>query len=162
LAYRFIKFRSGVGLSSLATGVERAALARRGYLPLRLTLLDMIWWSIVNLVAKQQERITAVFFALADPTRRRILERLSKHGKTRVTALASPFRMSLPSVSKHLRVLERAHLISRERYGRLHIIQANAKGMQEAQTWMEQCGAGWAFSLNKLDELLQSEQSVKN
>ena len=132
-----------------------------GYLPFRLTLVDMLRKRIVSRVVKQQERITAVFFALADPTRRRILERLSKHGKTRVTALARPFRMSLPSVSKHLRVLERARLISRERYGRLHIIQANAKGMREAQTWMDHCGAGWAFSLNKLDALLQSEQSVK-
>ena len=113
-------------------------------------------------MAKQQERITAVFFALADPTRRRILERLSKQGKTRVTALASPFRMSLPSVSKHLRVLERARLISRERHGRLHIIQANGRGMREAQTWMERYGAGWVFSLNKLDELLQNEEKVKS
>jgi DNA-binding transcriptional ArsR family regulator len=121
----------------------------------------MIRQRIVNRMAKQPERITAVFFALADPTRRRILERLSKHGKTRVTTLASPFRMSLPSVSKHLRVLERARLISRERYGRLHIIQANAEGMREAQTWMEHCGAGWAFSLNKLDGLLRSEQVVQ-
>ena len=102
-----------------------------------------------------------MFFALADPTRRRILEHLSKHGKTRVTALASPFRMSLPSVSKHLRVLERARLVSRERHGRLHIIQANAKGMREAQTWMEHCGAGWVFSLNRLDALMQNEERVK-
>ena len=117
---------------------------------------------IVSRVAKQQDRITSVFSALADPTRRRILERLSKHGETRVTALAKPFRMALPSVSKHLRVLERARLISRERHGRLHMIRANIDGMREARTWIEHCGAGWAFSLDRLDHLLQEEQREEN
>jgi DNA-binding transcriptional ArsR family regulator len=72
--------------------------------------------------------------------------------------LARPFKMSLPSVSKHLRVLEGARLISRERHGRFHIIRANTQGIQEARTWIEQCAAGWAFSLGKLDELLMEEQ----
>jgi DNA-binding transcriptional ArsR family regulator len=109
-------------------------------------------------MAKRQERITAVFSALADPTRRRILERLSRHGETRVTVLARPFRMSLPSVSRHLRVLERARLISRERHGRLHMIRADVIGMREARMWIEHCGAGWAFSLDRLDELMEKEQ----
>jgi DNA-binding transcriptional ArsR family regulator len=103
-----------------------------------------------------------VFSALADPTRRRILERLSKTGETRVTSLARPFKMSLPSVSKHLRVLEEARLISRERHGRLHMIRANVNGMREAKTWIEHCGAGWAFSLDRLDDLLQQEESGGN
>ena len=103
-----------------------------------------------------------MFSALADPTRRRILERLSKDGETRVTTLASPFRMALPSVSKHLRVLERARLITRERHGRLHMIRANLNGMREAQTWIEHCGAGWAFSLDGLDDLMKNEQRGEN
>jgi DNA-binding transcriptional ArsR family regulator len=127
-------------------------------------MLDMIaaCQGIVNRVAKRQEKISAVFSALADPTRRRILERLSKHGETRVTALAKPFRMSLPSVSKHLRVLESARLISRQRHGRLHMISANVNGMRDAQTWIEHCGAGWAFSLDRFDDLLQKEQMGEN
>jgi DNA-binding transcriptional ArsR family regulator len=130
------------------------------YFTIQLNILDKAAedQDIVNRVAKRQEKITAAFSALADPTRRRILERLSKHGETRVTALARPFKMSLPSVSKHLRVLEDARLISRERHGRLHIIRANASGLQEAKTWMEQCAAGWAFSLDRLDDLLIKEQ----
>lgn len=117
---------------------------------------------IVNRVAKRQETVSAVFSALADPTRRRILERLSKHGETGVTALAKPFHMSLPSVSKHLRVLEGARLISRQRHGRLHMIRVNSNGLRDAQTWIEHCGAGWAFSLDRLDDLLQKEQVVRN
>ena len=134
------------------------------HFPDRLNMLDTIdgCQDIVNRVAKRQERLTAVFSALADPTRRRILERLSKHGETRVTALAKPFHMSLPSVSKHLRVLEGARLISRERHGRLHMIRANVNAMREAQTWIEHCGAGWAFSLDRLDGLLQQEQMGEN
>jgi len=109
-------------------------------------------------VAKRQERTSAVFNALADPTRRHILVRLSKHGETRVTDLAEPIAMSLPSISKHLRVLEKAHLIRRERHGRVHMIQANPEGMMEAQAWIAHCAAGWAFSLDMLDELLRSEK----
>jgi DNA-binding transcriptional ArsR family regulator len=75
-----------------------------------------------------------------------------------VTALAKPFEMSLPSVSKHLRVLERARLIRRTRHGRVHMIRANVEGMREAQTWIARCAADWAFSLDVLDELLRKEK----
>jgi DNA-binding transcriptional ArsR family regulator len=109
-------------------------------------------------LAKRQEKTSAVFNALADPTRRRILVRLSKHGETRVTDLAEPFAMSLPSISKHLRVLEKALLIRRRRHGRVHIIQANIEGMREAQAWITHCAAGWAFGLDTLDELLRNER----
>jgi DNA-binding transcriptional ArsR family regulator len=66
--------------------------------------------------------------------------------------------MSLPSVSKHLRVLEKARLIRRERHGRMHMIQANMEGMREAQAWIMHCAAGWAFGLDKLDELVRNER----
>jgi DNA-binding transcriptional ArsR family regulator len=108
-------------------------------------------------MVNKQNRVTAIFAALADPTRRRILVRLSEHGESPVTALAKPFRISPPGFSKHLRVLEKAHLIQRHRRGRLHLIRARAAGLREAQKWMAQCAAFWDSKFDALDELLKSE-----
>jgi DNA-binding transcriptional ArsR family regulator len=109
-------------------------------------------------MVNNQSRITAVFAALADPTRRRILVRLSSHGEGQVTELAKPFRISAPAISRHLRVLEKARLIGRKRQGRMHMIRVRADGLKPAQNWMAQCAAGWDFSFDKLDELLRNEQ----
>jgi DNA-binding transcriptional ArsR family regulator len=111
----------------------------------------------LNELVKNQTRITAVFAALADPTRRRILVSLSDGGEKPVTALAKPFRISLPAISRHLRVLEEARLIDRRRHGRVHAIRARTAGLKEAQEWMAQCAAGWDFSFDALDKLLESE-----
>lgn len=108
--------------------------------------------------AGYQEHLTALFAALADPTRRRILQRLSEGGESRVTSLARPFRMSLPAISRHLRVLERARLISRHRSGRLHLIRARAAGLREAREWIARCAAHWDSRFDALDELLMNEQ----
>jgi DNA-binding transcriptional ArsR family regulator len=108
-------------------------------------------------VVNKQNRVTAIFAALADPTRRRILVRLSERGEIPVTALAKPFHISLPGFSKHLRVLEQARLIQRHREGRLHLIRARAAGLREAQKWMAQCAAFWDSRFDALDELLKSE-----
>jgi DNA-binding transcriptional ArsR family regulator len=86
------------------------------------------------------------------------LERLAGHGESRVTELAKPFRISLPAISRHLRVLEDARLVRRHRQGREHVIRANPAGMRDAQKWIAQCAAGWEFSFDALDELLMSEQ----
>jgi DNA-binding transcriptional ArsR family regulator len=99
-----------------------------------------------------------IFAALADPTRRRILEHLSGYGESRVTELARPFRISLPAISRHLRVLEDAKLIRRHRQGREHLIRGNTAGMRDAQQWMVQCAAGWEFSFNTLDQLIKADQ----
>jgi DNA-binding transcriptional ArsR family regulator len=109
-------------------------------------------------VVNQQRQITAVFAALADPTRRRILARLSGGEESRVTALAKPFSISLPAISRHLRVLEQARLIERRRQGRAHLIRARAAGMKEAQKWMKQCAAHWDSRFAALDQLLKSEE----
>ena len=109
-------------------------------------------------MVKHQERVTAVFAALADPTRRRLLERVSGAGESRVTDLARPFRMSLPAISRHLRVLERARLVERRRQGREHRIRANPAGIAEARRWMAHYVAGWEFSFDALDRLLQEEK----
>ena len=110
-------------------------------------------------MVNNHRRITAIFASLADPTRRRILVRLSTDGEGPVTALATPFRISLPAISRHLRVLEKARLIDRRRQGRVHLIRARNAGFKPAQDWFAQCAAGWDFSFDALDELLKKGQS---
>src|SRR3984957_301065 len=110
------------------------------------------------MMVNSQEKITGICAALADPTRRRILVRLSNSGEGPVTALAKPFRISLPAISRHLRVLEKARLIARRREGRVHMIRFRAVGLKQAQDWMAQCAAGWDSSFDTLDELLKIEQ----
>jgi DNA-binding transcriptional ArsR family regulator len=102
------------------------------------------------------------FAALADPTRRRILEQLAQ-GDRCVTDLAKPYRMSLPAVSKHLRVLERAGLIRRRRCGRVHQLKLEAKPMKDAQQWIETYRRFWEENLDRLDDYLkQLQASEKN
>jgi DNA-binding transcriptional ArsR family regulator len=109
-------------------------------------------------MVNNQKKITAIFAALADPTRRSILVRLSNSGEGPVTTLAKPFRISLPAVSRHLRVLEKARLIDRRRQGRVHVIRVRPAGFKQAQDWIAQFAAGWDFSFDALDELLKIEQ----
>jgi DNA-binding transcriptional ArsR family regulator len=108
-------------------------------------------------VVNKQRQINAVFAALADPTRRRILARLSGGEESRVTALAKPFSISLPAISRHLRVLEQARLIERRRQGRVHLIRARAAGMKAAQEWMRLCAAHWDSRFAALEQVLKSE-----
>jgi len=92
--------------------------------------------------------------ALADPTRRAILARLAD-GEARVTELAKPFAISLNSVSKHIRMLERADLVRRRREGREHILTLNPDGLDEAADWIEGQRSLWAWRLRRLDETLK-------
>jgi len=123
---------------------------------LRLTRLRLS--RTINKLVNNQKQITAVFSALADPTRRGILARLSRSGENPVTALAKPFRMSPPAISRHLRILEDARLIHRRRQGREHLIRARSAGLEDARQWMAQCAAGWEFSFVALDKLLKDQQ----
>lgn len=109
-------------------------------------------------MVNKQKKVTAVFAALADPTRRRILEQLCGHGEARATALARPFHISIPAISRHLRVLERARLIARRRKGRLHLIRARAAGLEEARRWMAHYAAAWDSAFDALDELLEKDR----
>lgn len=109
-------------------------------------------------MVNNQRQITLVFAALADPTRRKIIERLSGAKELRVTTLAKPFRMSLPAFSRHLRLLEGARLIRRRREGRLHLISAQAEGLRQAREWILRYAEGWDASFDALDELLKKDQ----
>jgi DNA-binding transcriptional ArsR family regulator len=110
--------------------------------------------SIFNAVVNNQNKVSKVFAALADPTRRRIIERLSGYRERRVTALAKPFHISLPAISRHLQVLERARLIQRRRQGRIHFIRARTAGLKDAQKWLMRCALEWDSRFDALEELL--------
>ena len=101
--------------------------------------------------------LNRTFAALADPTRRHILEHLA-HGDRCVTDLARPYAMSLPAVSKHLRVLENAGLIRRRRNGRVHSLKLQAAPMRQAQAWIEEYRKFWEGSFDRLDEYLKELQ----
>lgn len=98
--------------------------------------------------------LNRTFAALADPTRRRILRHLAT-GNRCVTDLARPHSMSLPAISKHLRVLEKAGLLRRRRYGRVHEIKLEAKPLQQAAQWVEEYRKFWEGSLDRLAEYLE-------
>ena len=118
---------------------------------------------IVNhMVNYNDETLDATFAALADPTRRAILARLARH-ESSVTALAEPFNVSLPAISKQLGVLEKAGLLTREKDGRVRRCRLDAGPMKEAARWIGRYRRFWETRLgslaNYLDELPPEEES---
>ena len=103
------------------------------------------------------DALSATFAALADPTRRAILARLSQ-GESSVGELAEPFAMSLPAVSKHLKVLERAGLITRGREAQWRPCRLKADPMKDAVAWLEQYQRFWDERLDRLEGYLQQLQ----
>jgi DNA-binding transcriptional ArsR family regulator len=104
------------------------------------------------------DSISSTFSALADPTRRAILARLAL-GETSVTELAEPFEMSMPAVSKHLRVLESAGLITRGREAQWRPCKLKPEPLREAAAWIEEYRKFWEQSLDRLDEYLKNLQA---
>lgn len=98
-------------------------------------------------------QLDAVFGALADPTRRAILARLA-HGEASVAELVAPFTVSQPAISRHLKVLERAGLISRTRRATARLSHLEAEPLKEATAWLARYREFWAESYDRLDELL--------
>jgi DNA-binding transcriptional ArsR family regulator len=107
---------------------------------------------------RSAERLDATFTALADPTRRAILARLAS-GDASVLELASPFAMSQPAVSKHLKVLERAGLISRSRDAQRRPCRLEAKPLAEASGWLARYRERWEGNFARLDVLLEEFQN---
>lgn len=107
-------------------------------------------------LAKADARIDRTLAALADPTRRAILEQL-RTGPTRISDLASPLPMSLNAVSKHVKVLERAGLIARERAGREHRLRALPEALAPAADWIVEMQAFWAGRLEALEKVLEED-----
>jgi DNA-binding transcriptional ArsR family regulator len=104
--------------------------------------------------------LDATFAALADPTRRAILARLAT-GEASVTELAAPFKMSQPAISKHLKVLERAGLISRGRDAQRRPRRLEAKPLAEATEWLERYREYWEGNYQRLDALLEELKTKK-
>jgi DNA-binding transcriptional ArsR family regulator len=104
------------------------------------------------------DQLNSTFAALADPTRRAILARLAS-GAASVTELAEPFRMSLPAVSKHLKVLERAGLIARGHEAQWRPCRLNAAPLKTVADWVEDYRRFWEESFDRLDDYLQELKS---
>ncbi len=105
-------------------------------------------------------RLDATFAALADPTRRAILARLAS-GEASVTELAEPFAMSQPAISKHLRVLERAGLVSRGRDAQRRPRRLEAKPLAEATEWLERYRRFWEGTFQRLDVVLEELKAAE-
>src|ERR1700686_5205322 len=106
------------------------------------------------------DQLNTTFAALADPTRRAILGRLAR-GESSVTELAKPFKMTLPGISKHLKVLERAGLIARGRNAQWRPCRLAARPLKDVADWVEHYRRFWDESLDRLDEYLREMQSME-
>jgi DNA-binding transcriptional ArsR family regulator len=108
------------------------------------------------------DNLDSTFAALADPTRRAILARLASGGEASVKELAEPFEMTLPAVSKHLKVLERAGLISRARVAQSRPCRLEAAPLREVADWVEHYRRFWEQSFDRLGDYLQELQRQEN
>jgi DNA-binding transcriptional ArsR family regulator len=133
---------------------QRVVLA--GSLDARSPAALRLTYSLINKVVKRvaDDRLSVIFGALADPTRRAILARLADSEAT-VTELTAPFPISMPAISRHLKVLERAGLISRSRSGQRLSSTLRPAALQEATEWMERYRQFWDASLDRLDTHLR-------
>lgn len=106
------------------------------------------------------DQLTATFSALADPTRRAILSQLAS-GEQSVTDLAKPYNMTMPAISKHLKVLEKAGLVRRSRTRQFRPCQLNAAPIKDAVDWMSQYREYWEQSFDRLEGLLHDIQAAE-
>jgi DNA-binding transcriptional ArsR family regulator len=111
-------------------------------------------------MVQQSAHLDAVFHALSDPTRRAMLGQLAERECT-IGELATPFSMSFAGASKHVRVLERAGLLTRKVRGRIHQCRLQAERLAEAQEWMKRYERFWNVNLDALESLLREEDTLK-
>lgn len=106
---------------------------------------------------EETDCLTEILKAVSDPTRRELLTLLVQHGATRVTDLAAHFDMSLNAVSKHIKILEKAGLVSRRTVWREHLIEANLEPVSEIDRWFSELRSIWDMRLEVLNEVLKKE-----
>ncbi|RYE60729.1 MAG: ArsR family transcriptional regulator [Hyphomicrobiales bacterium] len=106
-------------------------------------------------------RLDATFHALSDPTRRAILARLAREGDVTVMELAEPFAMSQPAISKHLKVLEKAGLVSRGREAQKRPVHLEAQPLAEVTGWLMEYRTYWQAQFGRLDDLLEELQQLE-
>lgn len=109
------------------------------------------------MVKHYSEQLDRTFFALSDPTRRAIIGSLASKGSCSVLELAQPFQMSLPAISKHLKLLENANLVTREVKGRVHYLSLSAEPMSEANEWIEAYKRFWNQQLDSFQQYIESQ-----
>ena len=105
---------------------------------------------------EKDKTLTEIFKAVSDATRRALLTQLCQQGATRVTDLANCYDMSLNAISKHIKVLEKAGLITRMTIGRTHYIEANLKKVGLIENWFKELKSIWELRLEKLDEIMKT------
>lgn len=110
---------------------------------------------------ESETELTAVLKATADPTRRAVLTLLAQHGPMRVTDLARHFDMSLNSVSKHIKTLESAGLVSRRTEWREHLIELKTNRLSLIDTWFQELKSIWALRLEKLETLIEEHDNER-
>jgi len=110
------------------------------------------------MVKSSAARLDSVFHALADPTRRKILHELAA-GDRSVSEIAKPHKMSLAAVSKHIKVLESAELIARERRGSFHIVRLHSQPLKAAEEWISYYSRFWNEQLDNLEKYLDGEKA---
>jgi DNA-binding transcriptional ArsR family regulator len=103
-----------------------------------------------------------IFYALSDPTRRKILELLASQGVLTATQIYTHFQVSPPAISQHLKVLREANLVKMEKHAQQRIYQINPESMLELEDWSKQLSQQWNRRLDVLDELLKSEKEKVN
>jgi len=109
----------------------------------------------------EDSQLTQVFSAISDPTRRRIMTLLTRDRQT-VVGLAKNFSMSLPAVSKHIKILEKSGLISRHIVGRTHYLQIEATPLKQASNWIEFYEQFWNEQLDALEEFINEDQDEED
>ncbi|MCH5376225.1 MAG: metalloregulator ArsR/SmtB family transcription factor, partial [Planctomycetes bacterium] len=107
----------------------------------------------------QEQRLSEVLKAVSDATRRSILTTLVQEGPLRVTELAGRYDMSLNAISKHIKVLEAAHLVTRRTLGRVHLIEADLDPVRAVDDWFRQLRSIWELRLDRLGEVLAEGKS---
>ena len=109
------------------------------------------------MVKHYSEQLDRTFFALSDPTRRAIIGNLAAKGACSVLELAEPFQMSLPAISKHLKLLENANLVTRQIRGRVHYLTLCAEPMSEASEWIAAYRRFWNQQLDSFQQYIESQ-----
>ena len=108
-------------------------------------------------MVEYNEKLNIILKAVSDPTRRSLLTYLCQYGASRVTDIANLYDMSLNAVSKHIKVLEKAELITRKTIGRTHLIEANLNNIDLIESWFSELKSIWELRLNKLNQTLNDE-----
>jgi len=111
------------------------------------------------MVEYNEENLSETLKAISDTTRRSLLTQLCQQGPTRVTDLAGFYQMSLNAVSKHLKILENAGLVSRTTIGRTHLMEANLEQVSVVEKWLQELRSIWDIRLDRLNDILQTGEN---